>query len=92
MSNNELNLLVSQMGNALKEKFEKLRNKLLIVISLLIIILVCLSYFCYSNYKEITTLRVELTSEIEFLKAINTPQKIDHYFIINDDKLKQTNQ
>ena len=92
MSNNELNLLVSQIGNALKEKFEKLRNKLFIVFAILLLLVLCLSYFCYYTYKEITTLRVELTTEIEFLKTINTPQKIDHYFIINDDKIKQINQ
>ena len=92
MSNNELNLLVSQMGQALMEKFKIFRNKLIIAYALIIILLIGFSFSIYYIHIQMNMLRDEFNQEIQSLKSINAPQKIDHYFIINDDKIKQINQ
>lgn len=88
MSNNELSLLVSQMGQALMEKFKIFRNKLIIAYALIILLLIGFGFSIYYIHIQMNMLRDEFNQEIQSLKLINAPQKIDHYFIVKDANLK----
>ena len=95
MNNNELNTLMIEAGISTNEAIVKtikryrcqvisrMNKKFRMHNFILFIVSVCLiSSICY-NYQIIKELRVALNNVQENLELCNTPQKIDHYFIID---------
>ena len=95
MNNNELNTLMIEAGISTNEAIVKtikryryqvisrMNKKFRMHNFILFIVSICLISSIYYNYQIIKELRVALNNVQENLELCNTPQKIDHYFIID---------
>ena len=99
MNNNELNKLMIEAGistnEAIVKTIKRYRyqiisrfNKRVRMYNFMIFLLsICLISSIYYNYQVINELRVALNNVQENLELCNTPQKIDHYFIIDQNNV-----
>lgn len=99
MNNNELNKLMIEAGistnEAIVKTIKRYRyqiisrfNKRFRMYNFMIFLLsICLISYIYYNYQVINELRVALNNVQEDLELCNTPQKIDHYFLIDQNNV-----
>ena len=99
MNNNELNKLMIEAGistnEAIVKTIKRYRyqiisrfNKQFRMYNFMIFLLsICLISYIYYNYQVINELRVALNNVQEDLELCNTPQKIDHYFLIDQNNV-----
>ena len=78
MSNNELNLLVTKMGEAVKENLNKFKRIWIICNIIITFCLIILSIYIYYSYKQIDELRVNLDKVKNNFTINHAPQKINH--------------
>ena len=99
MNNNELNKLMVEAGISTNEAIVKtikryryqvisrVNKKFRIYNFTIFLLSICLISSIYYNYQVINELRVALNNVQENLELCNTPQKIDHYFVIDQNNV-----
>ena len=80
MSNNELNLLMTKMGEAIKENLNKFKLIWIICNIIITSCLIILSIYIYYSYKQIDELQVNLDKVKNDFTINHTPQKINYCF------------
>lgn len=99
MNNEELNKLMVEAGISTNEAIVKtikryryqvisrVNKKFRIYNFTIFLLSICLISSIYYNYQVINELRVALNNVQENLELCNTPQKIDHYFVIDQNNV-----
>ncbi len=99
MNNYELNKLMVEVGISTNEAIVKtikryryqvisrVNKKFRMYNFIVFLLAICLISSIYYNYQVINELRVALNNVQENLELCNTPQKIDHYFVIDQNNV-----